>query len=243
MFSLQDFMPLKPAEQILLDAALRGKPCFFAPARPDAATPANELRADFLRFLALGGEHRKAVHESGLKIQGAFVDGAVNLDGATKVRPLWIQDCTVTGEFSFSDAETKVMSLDRTAVSGIRGDGVLIDGSLLLRETLIEGSLQLFGAEIAGTLSCSGCSIAGKPWRTQRLAADLETVTIGGNVEFRNGFLAGEWAHPPRQFRDRRNARLHRRQFFRGLWRDALRAGKPLGSGRPPYPEGASLEP
>ncbi len=183
-------MPLKPAEQILLDAALRGKPCFFAPARPDAATPDNEVRADFLRFLALGGEHRKAVHESGLKIQGAFVDGAVNLDGATKVRPLWIQDCTVTGEFSFSDAETKVMSLDRTAVSGIRGDGVLIDGSLLLRETLIDGSLQLFGAEIAGTLSCSGCSIAGKPWRTQRLAADLETVTIGGNVEFRNGFRA-----------------------------------------------------
>jgi hypothetical protein len=187
---MQDFLPLRPAEEKLLGAALTGKPCVFVAARPDVPTEANEVRADFLRFLALGGEKRNAVHESGLRVQGAYIDGAVNLTGATKLAPLWIVDCTIGGEFSFSDAETKVVSLDRTAVSGIRGDGVMVDGSLLLRETVINGSLLLFGAEITGTLSCTGCKIEGRPWKSQRLAADLETATIGGNVEFRNGFRA-----------------------------------------------------
>ncbi len=190
MASLQDFEPLKPAERRLLDAAFAGEACSFGGARPAAATEANEVRADFLRFLALGGEKRKAVHESGLRVQGAFIDGSVNLDGATKVRPLWIQDCTIAGEFRFCDAETKVVSLEGTAVSAIRGEGVMVDGSLLLRGAFIYGSLQLFGAEITGTLSCVGCTIEGKPWKAQRLAADLETVTVGGNLELRDGFVA-----------------------------------------------------
>ncbi len=190
MVSLQDFLPLKPAEQRLLDVALTGKQCAFARSRPDAPTEANEVRADFLRFLALGGENRSALSESGLRVQGAYIDGAINLDGATKVRPLWLQDCTISGEFSFSDAETKVVSLDGTAVSTIRGDGVRVDGSLLLRRTAVEGSLQLFGAEITGTLSCTGCTIYGRNWRSQRVAADLATITIGGNLELRNGFRA-----------------------------------------------------
>jgi hypothetical protein len=190
MASLQDFEPLLPAEHKLLATAIAGRQCSFAKSRPESATEENAVRADFVRFLALGGENRKSVHESGLRLQGAHIAGAINLDGASKVRPLWIQDCTIAGDFSFSDAETKVVSLDGTAVSGLRGDGVRIDGSLLLRWALIGGSLELFGAEIAGTLSCTGCVIEGKPRRTQRLAADLATVTVGGNLEFRGGFRA-----------------------------------------------------
>ncbi len=190
MVTLQEFVPLKPAEEKLLAVASTGKQCSFGRKRPEAPAEDNHLRADFVRFLALGRDAAAAVHESGLKIQGAYIEGSVNLDGTTKVRPLWIVDCTISGEFSFADAETKVVSLDRTAVSSIRGDGVKIDGSLLLRDTLIDGSLQLFGAEIMGSLSCTGGRIEGRRWRSQRLAADLITVTVGGNVEFRNGFFA-----------------------------------------------------
>jgi hypothetical protein len=188
--SMQDFLPLGPAEEKLLGAALAGKPCVLGATRPDAPSEVNQIRAGFLRFLALGGENRNTVHESGLRVQGAYIDGAVDLSGATGMAPLWIEDCTIQGEFSFRDAETKAVSLDRTAVAGIRGEGVMVDGSLLLRETIIEGSLQLFGAEITGTLSCTGCQIEGRPWKAQRLAADLETITIGGNLELRNGFRA-----------------------------------------------------
>jgi hypothetical protein len=190
MATLQDFEPLKPAESKLLDVARTGKQCSFGRTRPEAPSDDNEIRGDFLRFLALGGDAAALVYEGGLRVQGAYVDGAVNLDGAKSVRPLWLQDCFISGDFTFSDAETKVVSLDRTAVSTIRGDGVAVDGSLLLRGALIDGSLQLFGADIGGSLSCTGCAIKGRRWRSQRLAADLATVTIGGNVEFRGGFSA-----------------------------------------------------
>jgi hypothetical protein len=190
MVSLQDFGLLKPAEQRLLEGALKGKPCLLGPARPDAATPENEIRADFIRFLALGGDDGAPVYESGLRVRGAFIDGTINLDGANEVQPLWLQDCTINGSFSFSDAATKVVSLDGSAVRSIRGDGVMVDGSFLLRRTLVAETLRLFGAEITGTLSCDGCVITGSPWRSQRMAADLSTVTIGGNVEFRRGFIA-----------------------------------------------------
>jgi hypothetical protein len=190
MATLQDFEPLNPAERTLLEAALAGKICVLAPARPKAALEENTVRAAFLRFLALGGGPGAPVPECGLRVQGAYIDGPVNLDGARKVGPLWIQNSVIAGEFSFSDADTKVVGLDGTAVAAIRGDGVMIDGGLLLRRTEIAGSLQLFGAHITGSLTCTGCRIGGRPWRAQRLAADLSTVTIGGNVEFRNGFCA-----------------------------------------------------
>ena len=195
MVTLQDFVPLKPAEQKLLAMAPTGKQCSFGKMRPQTPNGENHLRADFVRFLALGRDAAAAVHEGGLKIQGAYIEGAVNLDGVRRVRPLWINDCTITEEFSFADAEMKVVSLDRTSMAEIRGDGVMIDGSLLLRRAVINGSLLLFGAEIAGSLSCTGCRIEGSPWRSQRRAADLATVTIGGNVEFRNGFYANGLIH------------------------------------------------
>ena len=85
---MQDFLPLRPAEEKLLGAALSGKPSILASARPVAPGEAHTIRPGFLRFLALGGEDRKAVHESGLRVQGAYIDGAVNLNGATKLAPL-----------------------------------------------------------------------------------------------------------------------------------------------------------
>jgi hypothetical protein len=190
MATLQEFEPLNPAERKLLAAALTGKACSFSRARPEAATADTTIRACFLRFLALGGDAGAKVDESGLRVHGAYIDGDVSLDGARKVGPLWIRECVIAGEFSFADADTKVVSLDGTAVSSIRGDGVMIDGGLLLRRAQIAGSLQLFGAEITGSLTCTGCEIGGRPWRAQRLAADLSTVSIGGNVEFKNGFSA-----------------------------------------------------
>ena len=216
MVTLQEFVPLKPAEEKLLAVASTGKQCSFGRTRPEAPAEDNQLRADFVRFLALGRDAAAAVHESGLKIQGAYIEGSVNLDGTTKVRPLWIVDCTISGEFSFADAETKVVSLDRTAVSSIRGDGVKIDGSLLLRDTLIDGSLQLFGAEIMGSLSCTG-------WQDRRQAVAVSAACCGpdyGDRRRQCGVSKRLFCQRPdsvRRLRNRRDLRLFRRNLPFGL--------------------------
>ncbi len=190
MASLQDFGQLAPAEQMLLVDAIRGEECVLGRARPEASDSSNEIRAEFVRFLALGGDARSPVHESGLRLRGAYIEGAINLDGARTVRPLWIQKSTLTGEFSFADAETKVLSLDGSSVPVVRADGAKVDGSLLLRRTFIAGDLRLFGADLTGSLSCYECVIRGRPWQSQRIAIDLSTASIGGNVQFRDGFEA-----------------------------------------------------
>jgi hypothetical protein len=191
MISLKDFEPLKPAEEKILPAAAAGQICALGPSRPEAPTEACEVRAGFLRFLALGGDARAAVHESGLRVSGAHVADEINLAGAKDVRPLWLRDCRLAGGVSVSDASTKVICLDGSVTKYVRGDGVYVDGSLLLRQTTVETNLRFHGAEITGTMSCDGAHIQGSPWRSQRIAAELTTIAIGGNLEFRRGFKAG----------------------------------------------------
>jgi len=62
MVTLQEFVPLKPAEQKLLAVASTGKQCSFGRTRPDAPAEDNHLRADFVRFLALGRDAAKNEH-------------------------------------------------------------------------------------------------------------------------------------------------------------------------------------
>ena len=190
MVSLQEFEPLKPAELAVMSAAARGKPCPLGSARPQEATAENEVRADFIRFLALGGGDGASVHESGLRVQGAYIQGDVNLNGAKDIRPLWLTECRIAGAFTVSDASTRIVSLDGTAVKLVLGDGLKAAGSLLLRQATIAEVLRLNNAEIVGTLSCDGCVIKGRPWRSQRMAAELTALSVGGNIEFRRGFTA-----------------------------------------------------
>ncbi len=190
MVSLQEFEPLKPAELTVLSAAVRGKPSSLGSARPQEVTVENEVRADFIRFLALGGGNGASVHESGLHVQGAYIQGDINLNGTKDIRPLWLTDCLITGAFTVSDASTRVVSLDGSAVKLVQGDGLKAAGSLLLRQTTIAEILRLNGAKIDGALSCDGCVIKGRPWRSQRMAAELMALSVGGNTEFRRGFTA-----------------------------------------------------
>ncbi len=195
---LTDFEPLLPAERKLLKHAVAGETCWLTTeGRPTGPTDATEVRASFVRFLALGGDpsgvfegRSAAVHDSGIRLRGAYIKGAVNLDGANKVRPLWLIECVIAGRFSIADARTKVICLDKSSIQSLRGEGVKIDGSLLLRNTICEGDLKLFGAEIDSTLACAGATIKGVEGSAQRLAVDLATATIRGNVEFKRGFTA-----------------------------------------------------
>lgn len=71
--SLGDFAPLSSAETVLLDAARRGVDAVIATDRPSAETDANRVRADFVRFLALGGVADAPVHEHGVQLIGGWL--------------------------------------------------------------------------------------------------------------------------------------------------------------------------
>jgi hypothetical protein len=66
---------LLPAEERLLTAMPKGQRLTLAEARPTKATTKNRVRAEFLRYLALGGDDEIPVHEKGVQLDGAYVEG------------------------------------------------------------------------------------------------------------------------------------------------------------------------
>jgi len=84
---------LLPAEDRLLAAVIKGERCSFleeealaaldrglACVRADEKTcKSAPVRAEFLRFLALGGDAASPMHERGIEIAGAYVVGTLDL--------------------------------------------------------------------------------------------------------------------------------------------------------------------
>jgi hypothetical protein len=67
----------------------------------DPADPEIHVRAGFLRFLALGGDEGAPVHEKGVQLKGAYVDGEFDLTFCDKVVPIDFENCFFTKPVSF----------------------------------------------------------------------------------------------------------------------------------------------
>src|SRR4051794_6355134 len=78
--TLEEFMPLLPAEALVRKAVRQGACATLAKERPKHRTQRNRVRGEFVRFLALGGDAFAPVHESGVDVEGAYVEGPLNLD-------------------------------------------------------------------------------------------------------------------------------------------------------------------
>ena len=86
---------LHPAEEQLLDCAARGTECDIAPVRPEEAAPENTVRGAFLRFLLLGGDEDAPVHEKGVILHGAFIEGRIDLESAKDVHSFRFWRCHI----------------------------------------------------------------------------------------------------------------------------------------------------
>jgi len=63
-----EFEPLSSAESRLLTACAAGRPAEIADKCPKRKSAKNVVRAEFVRFLALGGDESTRLHEQGLGI-------------------------------------------------------------------------------------------------------------------------------------------------------------------------------
>ena len=186
--SLSDFGELKPAETLLLAQCRIGEHAIVSKARPDVATEDNTVRAEFLRFLLLGGDAQVPVHERGVRLSGVWITGVLDLSHTVTVSPivcthcnfdklLWLRGSRVYGG----------VFLDHSAIPGLEGDGMEIEGVLLLRRTFqASGRIRLIGAKINGNLECDGAKLNGH----REAALILDGATIQGSVFLRDGFLA-----------------------------------------------------
>ena len=197
---------LHPAEWRLLDCAENGLVAEIAKKRPSAASDSNLIRASFLRFMALGGDAQHPLHDRGVFVVGAFVDGQVDLNGCTLAQKLIFARCHFNGELNFRHSRLESVFFQECRLSTFFGDGLETTGDFNLRAgTLATGTVRLLGASIGGDLDCSGsrfegsdvslfCDgmvVKGRVFLNDQFMASLTVrllgARIGGNLESRNG--------------------------------------------------------
>ncbi|BAJ81090.1 hypothetical protein ACMV_17430 [Acidiphilium multivorum AIU301] len=155
--TLAEFGKLSTAERKLLACAAAGEIAVFGNVRPESANDANKVRGEFIRFLALGGDEDAPVHEKGVQLQGAWIEGAFDLWGVESKGGLYLVNSTFEAEPAFQDARiTGALILNGSEMPGLRGDRLTCDSSLFLRNKFVStDEVRLLGAKIGSNFDCS----------------------------------------------------------------------------------------
>jgi len=160
-------------------------------ARIAALVPAvinNRVRAEFLRFLVLGGDDDAPVHEAGIQLFNAFVDcrtslliNAVDLRQCKCGSRFALINSVIEGKLAIEDGSLGLLILSGTCLTGIDGQRAKIAGTVFLDEQFVStGPVSLIGAEIGGALQCAGATLQhlGKDAADPRAKTDYQNITM-----------------------------------------------------------------
>lgn len=184
--SLSDFEPLSEAEKKLAEATRTGEGCILGRHLPDNGSTRITIRAGVLRFLALGGDDITPVHETGVRLRGAFIEGELDLSNAALPFDLTLECCRFDSSVSMYGARGQTINLNECYLNGFTADRLLLDGGLFLKEVHAERTTRLGGAHIKGDFTCSGALFNGAGGR----ALHFDGAAIDGAVFLNCGFEA-----------------------------------------------------
>ena len=178
MVRLDDFAPLSDAEQVVVDGCSTPSRITLGDGEfPDAASPGTEVRADLLRHVLLGRD--VALHDKGLRLAGAWISGALDLQGCEITRDITLVNCRLAERASLVNASLRSLSLSGCLLKGIDADHARFSGSLYIRGgTRSEGEIVLAGVSIAGDLQLCGAEILGEG----QDAVFAPSLRVGGSV-------------------------------------------------------------
>lgn len=157
---------LPAAEDALRRAVVEGEIAMVgAGVRPtaDGRTEHNVVRARFVRYLALGGCEACRPHEKGVRLKGAWIVGALDLEACRLDHPLSIENCYLSERVTLRDAKTRTLVFDGSHLNAdnrekvaLYGQRLQIDGALHFRAGFeADGEIALESARIDGNLWCS----------------------------------------------------------------------------------------
>jgi hypothetical protein len=176
-----------PAERLLIEACRNGHECKLYETRPAERGENNSVRADLVRFLALGGDDQAPVHEAGVLLSGAWILGQLDLTSCDVTRRLLLENCWFVEQIKADDARLPLLSLSGSLVPGFSGNRLKISGDLILRDGFLsQGEVCLVGSEIGGDLSCSNSKVINE----SGVALNAQSARIQGNAHLRAGFEA-----------------------------------------------------
>ena len=151
---------LSKAERQLIECCREGAPCKLGDGMlPKRKSKARTIRADLLRWLILGGAEDCRVHEWGVRLAGAYVEGPLDLSFAEAKGPTGLTNCRFGAGITALAARLQLLFLTGSAVKGLNLQGASVTQNVFLRGNFkAKGEVSLVGAKIGGQLSCDGGS-------------------------------------------------------------------------------------
>ncbi len=188
--SLSDFGELKKAEKTLLECCATGEEAKIGETVPTNDSDPNKIvRAGFLRFLLLGGDEGAPVHEKGVQLTGAWIEGQLDFGNCDVPHGVNLSKCNfneaivanyahVAGFFVLSGSHLH---------QGLGADGLRCDHGVFLKNGFrSSGEVRLMNAYIGGDLDCA----AGHFMPTQGYALFADGVVVKSEIHLNQGFIA-----------------------------------------------------
>ena len=180
---LCEFAPLSPAEQRLVSELDSGEDIVIADGQTPSleAHPDRAIRAAFIRCLLLEssdelGAGRTRVHEKGLRLLGAAIEGTLDLQSCVIAHDLTFKNCRFSSVLNLDAARIEGLCLNGSVLPGLRAEWLVARGAVTLDSVEANGEIRLIGAKIRGQLDCDNCRIS-NPGRN---ALSLVRADIGG---------------------------------------------------------------
>lgn len=185
---MSEFLPLSAAETELLAHSRSGRRTRLSGELPKKPTENTLVRAAFLRFLAVGGDSEAPVHEKGPQLEGAFIEGALDLDSCVVSRPIVLSHCYFDAPIIIDDANINGLYLNDCHLPRLSGNRVNARGGIFLRRSIVKGEANLSGAIVGGSLDWAKSKFENK----NEFAVILDDVEIKGNVNLSGCSVLGE---------------------------------------------------
>ncbi len=148
---------LSQAEKLLIENCKRGEPTALGDGgRPEGPSPERTIRADLLRYLILGGCEQCRLHEKGVQLSGAWVEGQLDLSFAQAKGAVRLLRCAFAESILADQASFDRLSLNGSSPPGLIAEGATIKGDVFLDNLKSTGEVSFAGAEIGGQLSAKG---------------------------------------------------------------------------------------
>lgn len=154
---LEDFGELSAAEKQILAEIDSGDFIELHDGLPPDVPGDYDVRAEFIRYLALGGCESCTLHEKGLLIVGGRVVGKLDLAGGALLGDLGLFSCRFDSELIFRSTKLQNLFLDGSFLpEGLSADRLEAKGGVFLRKVEVHRAVRLLGAKLGGPLDCIG---------------------------------------------------------------------------------------
>jgi hypothetical protein len=185
---LARFGALGPAEVALIEGLGTGALDRIGPSGlPEAGDESRRVRADLIRYLLLGGPEAPRMHEKGIRLAGAWVAGALDLEGCRVPRDIGLLDCRFDATPVLLSAIIDTLAFDGSDLPGLSANRLDARGDLLFRSATIRGRVELRGARIGGDMVFDGARLD----RPDDIALRAERISVRGSALFRGASVRG----------------------------------------------------